>query len=320
MGRAFYSQTYASAPVIHTEPEPTPTCERWTSWNHFDPDSEEFFQDAEYEAFIDPAQRAREQAAAITAAAHASTATGMSDLSDSISSADSMGEGEQQQQRQGGASTNNSPMAVGADDPAMLIAGVYTNRTARWANNTADADAEDDEDTMISSPTEWQPPTEIQGLLARSTYNNSASPLPTPPAFVPSQSTRSPALRRTMPISPITVTRTRVEHRDTDADGMPERAPSPVSPRAPATPPPMPFRLHPARAVRPMALATPSPPPSVTPRFYSWQHHRMPAVPLSPTATREREREGPLTNPLARMSFVRIDAGPTRVRIPNTVM
>ncbi|KAJ3735023.1 hypothetical protein DFJ43DRAFT_66611 [Lentinula guzmanii] len=48
MGRALYSQSYA--PVIR---EPTPSqYEKWSINNAFDPDSEEFFAGAQYEAFL----------------------------------------------------------------------------------------------------------------------------------------------------------------------------------------------------------------------------------------------------------------------------
>ena len=134
MGRALYSQTYpAPAPVItiRTEPEITPQpCEPWSSWDHFDPDSEEFFQDAEYEAFIDPAQYAREQLAAARA--------------DSLGDADGDAASDASESSEGGVSAGNgeSPMAVGADDPAVLIAtakrcfkettGVDLSRCSRW--------------------------------------------------------------------------------------------------------------------------------------------------------------------------------------------
>ncbi|KIK56324.1 hypothetical protein GYMLUDRAFT_816507 [Collybiopsis luxurians FD-317 M1] len=48
MGRALYSMTYA--PVIR-EPSPSPY-EKWSISNPFDPDSEEFFEGAQYEAFL----------------------------------------------------------------------------------------------------------------------------------------------------------------------------------------------------------------------------------------------------------------------------
>ncbi|TFK60237.1 hypothetical protein BDN72DRAFT_850692 [Pluteus cervinus] len=57
MGRALFSKSYpATTPTVRSEPEPIleTSYEKWSRWN-FDPDSDEFFHDAEYEAFIDPA-------------------------------------------------------------------------------------------------------------------------------------------------------------------------------------------------------------------------------------------------------------------------
>src|ERR1700692_417065 len=56
MGRPLFSTSY-STPVVRTEPEPAPPTipfEKWTHWNAFDPDSDEFFEspDAVYEAFL----------------------------------------------------------------------------------------------------------------------------------------------------------------------------------------------------------------------------------------------------------------------------
>ena len=58
MGRPLFSAS--RQPAVRVEPEPQhPTIEKWTYWNAFDPDSDEFFEndDAVYEAFIDPADR-----------------------------------------------------------------------------------------------------------------------------------------------------------------------------------------------------------------------------------------------------------------------
>jgi len=60
MGRPLFSQSYYSpAAVVRVEPDDTPAaeqpvCERWTYWKPFDPDSEEFFVNEVYEAFVDP--------------------------------------------------------------------------------------------------------------------------------------------------------------------------------------------------------------------------------------------------------------------------
>ncbi|KAF8967765.1 hypothetical protein BDZ97DRAFT_1903322 [Flammula alnicola] len=297
MGRALFSQAYAvPSPAVRTEPEPkVDICERWTSWSHFDPDSEDFFQDAEYEAFIDPVQVAREQAELASLA----RADGTADSSDSSDSS---------------ISDRGSPMAVGSDDPAILIADVYTNRTARW-----------EVDSEVTSPTEpeWRPARATRSIARAFTVppfvtsesprrDQLTNPVFIPPAIAPDASATdapvSPTLRRTVNITPINVTRTpQVEAED--------RSPSPDSP-APSTPPPqstLTFRRQ------SQTMITPSPPPSVTPRFYSWQQHSFPALPSSPTLA-HTNRDGPLTNPRARMSFARIDASPARIRIPNTVM
>ncbi|KAJ6619895.1 hypothetical protein B0H10DRAFT_2216451 [Mycena sp. CBHHK59/15] len=55
MGRALFSATYGSqAPAIRVEPEPI-VCpyDKWSVYNQFDPDSDDFFKDAQLEAFID---------------------------------------------------------------------------------------------------------------------------------------------------------------------------------------------------------------------------------------------------------------------------
>ncbi|KAJ7696547.1 hypothetical protein B0H17DRAFT_1130940 [Mycena rosella] len=57
MGRALYSEKYGvNAIAVRVEPEPVQSPEPWRKWslsNRFDPDSDEFFEDAEYEAFMD---------------------------------------------------------------------------------------------------------------------------------------------------------------------------------------------------------------------------------------------------------------------------
>src|ERR1700722_2256669 len=53
MGRPLFSQSYLSEPVVRTEPEPSvPPYEKWSYWNPFDPDSDEFFTNPVYAAFI----------------------------------------------------------------------------------------------------------------------------------------------------------------------------------------------------------------------------------------------------------------------------
>ncbi|KAH8833201.1 hypothetical protein DL96DRAFT_1705211 [Flagelloscypha sp. PMI_526] len=53
MGRALFSTRYLSEPAVHEEPEgQTDVYSTWSHRNMFDPDSDEFFVDAEYEAFL----------------------------------------------------------------------------------------------------------------------------------------------------------------------------------------------------------------------------------------------------------------------------
>lgn len=69
MGRPLFSTLIATAePVVRVAEVETPTCERWSAVNPFDPDADEFFEgdDAVYEAFLTPeevAQREQEQRA-----------------------------------------------------------------------------------------------------------------------------------------------------------------------------------------------------------------------------------------------------------------
>ncbi|KAF8159425.1 hypothetical protein B0H34DRAFT_703400 [Crassisporium funariophilum] len=310
MGRALFSQSYYPTPAVRTEPEPTlDICGRWSSYNRFDPDSEDFFQDAEYEAFIDPVQYQREQQEmAATAAAEAAA-----ESSDSS---------------EGTVSDTGSPMAVGSDDPATLIADAYTNRiSAPWGISGPTSSAEP----------EWQPPIfptanatydSLPLLFRRAEFDSEVAQLP---AFIPPPSFRAPTpgndvdmdrpaspprsltLRRTVDITPINTSRIQIEPAS--------RSPSPDSPE-PVTPSTLPVHTmyQPRPQTQSMAAAlTPSPPPSVTPRFYSWQRHSIPAIPSSPTLVRGN-RDGPLTNPRARMSFARIDPSPARIRIANTAI
>ncbi|KAK7060946.1 hypothetical protein VNI00_000680 [Paramarasmius palmivorus] len=66
MGRALFSQSYTQpaiaspnachAPLNPSQPKPECPYERWSISNPFDPDSEEFFEDAQVERFIDTSQ------------------------------------------------------------------------------------------------------------------------------------------------------------------------------------------------------------------------------------------------------------------------
>lgn len=57
MGRPLYLRNPFQAPIVRVEPEPEayPAPQKWSYWNRFDPDADEFFQsaDAVYEAVLD---------------------------------------------------------------------------------------------------------------------------------------------------------------------------------------------------------------------------------------------------------------------------
>lgn len=111
MGRPLYSNAFRSTPAVR-DPE-SPRCEKWSYLNAFDPDSDEFFDDenAVYEDFIGPVtsvnpeedeeeeeELEEERDMLVVRMGNASPITSESSLSDS-----------------------ESPLAVGAEDPAHLV-------------------------------------------------------------------------------------------------------------------------------------------------------------------------------------------------------
>jgi len=311
MGRSLFSQSYSTTtPAVRIEPEPAvDPCEKYSLWNRFDPDSDDFFQDAEYEAFIDPVQYQLERdQEELVAVARADTAT--EDLESSESSSSDRG------------SDRGSPMAVGSDDPTILIAS-YANHP--WSSPTASGgwqSATTDHSAVTAGIT--YNPRRMQSVFGARPHETEDADHLGNPVFIPPDSFREPSepddlpsspphspptLRRTTDITPITVpTNPQVVFMP------PSRTPSPGPLTSPSTPP-LGYQSLPP-------MLTPSPAPSVTPRFYSWQHHRatptLPTIPTSPTLSRGN-RDGPFTNPHARVSLMRIDAATARARHSNIV-
>lgn len=301
MGRALFSTSHASStPAVRVEPEPiVDTCEKWGACNRFDPDSEEFFNDAQYEAFIE------EDGIPQTVRAVAEGANS-----------------------EGNDSDRGSSMAVESDDSAILIADAYSNAADDWqhfltgpppqaAELARDRNLPPSFSRVPESFTSGAPrvPGSEQQRIAdhpRSNRLNRPRSFSDISPFLPQSPTRvsiaaieidtdritsrSPTARRAVNIAPINIP---------NEPSLP--SPSPDSP-SPSTPPPAIYNLR--------SMISPSPPPSVTPRLYSWQHH---PIPTSPTISRGN-RDGPLTNPHARMSFARIDSSPARIRVMNTVV
>jgi hypothetical protein len=213
-------------------------------------------------------------------------------------------------------------MAVGSDDPTILIAN-YANppwsstaASGGWQSATTDHSAVTAGITYNSSYN----PRRMQSVFgARPRHETEEADHLGNPVFIPPDSFREPSepdgdlpspphspptLRRTTDITPITV------------PTNPQVVFMPPSPEVLTTPSTPPLRYQ---SLPPML--TPSPAPSVTPRFYSWQHHRpISTLPIPPSPTLPRNnRDGPFTNPHARVSLMRIDAATARARHSNIV-
>jgi len=275
MGRALFSLSYATPdPVVRTEPEPeVEPYGRWSIWNRFDPDSDEFFQDAEYEAFIDPVDIEIQRQRAIVSLEPTTDSERTAESSESDDSSD------------GG---QTSPVVPSSEIPVVLGGRLYNNRSLHRMSlhriYTRDPRSE-----RSSSPASYVS-SSTSLLPVHSPVSPQSPELDTPP-FIPPLSFRQPTpdleeqrnridpppslpLRRTVNIIPIDASRIQI---------MPAtRTPSPESLSIPATPPSQTTLTLQSQS----QMLTPSPPPSSTPRFYSWQNHPIPALPTSPTIIR----------------------------------
>lgn len=307
MGRALFSQNYSSVPVpaVHEEPDPANSalnvpCEKWSVWNQFDPDSEDFFQDAQLERFIDGPVENSIEADNVSEAPHVVVLEDVRDDSSSPSSASS------DDSNDVFSDDNDSPMAVGTDDPASLLAGAYT--PVDWQQRFLEAGSDPhyqsrptriphrgprrignsrqyttnipDSHLRSSTVSVFVPPAPYRTVSSTSATAAPAAPMRSQDA--PTHiSARSPVSRRTVSITPINIP-------------SEPSLPSPVSPTTPTNPSP-----HVVYPTTTNNLVTPSPAPNTTPRIYTW--NRFPGMSPSPT------RDSPLTNPRARLSLSRID-------------
>ena len=263
MGRPLFS---ARQPAVRVEPEPQhPPLQRWSYWNAFDPDADEFFEndDAVYEAFIDPASR-------VLLPTDASIPVVDVDVSSS-SEASSSGRG--------------TPMEVedtDEDDARPRVRRVTTGgiRVSRFAAIDAALQASRRDGT----PARYRIPEEEEA--------------PRTPEPEPERAPRTPAAPEARP----SVRERVVTYLDYPEEPSRSPSPSPEQLRV--------LRTIPSRPVRPSTppaqmtpLFAPSPPPSVTPRLYSWSTLTAPA-PASPLSNRD-----------ARMSVAHIMT-PTHTLIP----
>lgn len=299
MGRALFSLAYAAPePTVRIEPEPeVEPYGRWSACNRFDPDSDEFFQDAEYEAFIDPVHIHHR---------HASVPS-LDPTSDSERTAETSDSGDSSDGDQA------SPVMPRSDIPVVLGGRPYNNRPL---TRTYTPSTRLEYTARSSTPASYDSsPTSL--LPVHSPVSPQSPDLLDNPPFIPPPSFRQPTpdieresslrieppltppFRRSVNISPFNVSRIQI---------MPAtRSPSPDSPPVPATPPSgTPLGVH----SQSQAMLTPSPPPSVTPRFYSWQTHSIPALPTSPTIVRGNIRS----------TFARRESTSARIHIPSAIV
>ncbi|KAI9464733.1 hypothetical protein HD554DRAFT_2040680 [Boletus coccyginus] len=268
MGRPLYSRAFGTTPAVR-EPQ-TPSCEKWSYLNAFDPDSDEFFdgEDAVYEDFIDPVipvlpledededEEAEERDMLVVRMGAISPISSESSLSDN----------------------EEDPLAVRAQDPPHLVVDAF---------HGIDQMEEEEEPPVrvrlarryASMEAGWgfsesrqpaQPRRQFATRTAIRTFPQQydvSLPVPTPsaPIPVPAVSRRSAAV---------------------DERAFP----------SPSTPP----RQTPA-AHFPM-----SPPPTSTPRLYTWA--RNPSHSSSPSSS------SPFTNPHARTSYTHLSPALIRIR------
>ncbi|KAI0794442.1 hypothetical protein C8Q74DRAFT_1315157 [Fomes fomentarius] len=252
MGRPLFSSTRQAA--VRVEPEPQhPTYEKWTYWNAFDPDSDEFFEsdNAVYEAFIDPANR-------IQLPADRPEPPAVVDVDVSSSSeASSSGRG--------------TPMeVVDVDNIDRQLAREREILRARMR--------------ALDDPTPRNPVLDAQIEAGRalppdervSYYMSLMDRMQTVQRERREDAEARPTVRERIP------TYLDLPLEDESRSPSPEgvvlsRVSVPTTPARPSTPPAQTTPL----------FASPSPPPSVTPRLYSWSSLApAPGVPASPLTNR----------------------------------
>ncbi|KAJ7255471.1 hypothetical protein B0H12DRAFT_534197 [Mycena haematopus] len=276
MGRALFSETYGSkAPAIRVQPESIPSDPaRWSVHNPFDPDSDDFFLGAEYEAFMDVGEVDRLEHPVVVS-------DSSSDSSDS--GRDSPLEDTSQLQAVWGQPVDQSSAGATYQPVVDELTGEVLYARTLPSTDTDDAITI----RATAEPERVRPVVVIGGsVLHPSSLRNSttATDLERDNA-VAAAGALSP---RRASVPPITI----------------PVAPSTSSPTSPSsaspTTPPAVYSTH-------MQLMTPTPPPTVSPRIYVWGT-RTPTSPGSPSVrhTYSYSAGGPLTNPSARQSLTRI--------------
>ena len=272
MGRPLFSAP--RQPVVRVEPEPQhPVVEKWTYWNAFDPDSDEFFEndDAVYEAFIDPADRIQLPADRTEPPAEPIDVSSSSEASSSgRGTPTDIVDGLDGEDLQAAMRTNFRNMEAARAQVMRVLDLPLPRNSALDAEINAGQGLPAEErvryllELLERRASGRERGQEQQRVETRPTRER----VPTYLDWPPQEELRSPSPE------PAPLVRVSV----------------PSTPARPSTPPAQTAQATPS-------FATPSPPPSVTPRLYSWSSLSAPgpSVPASP-----------LTNRGARMSVAHI--------------
>ncbi|KAH6915831.1 hypothetical protein BKA70DRAFT_471013 [Coprinopsis sp. MPI-PUGE-AT-0042] len=325
MGRATYSSRNAAKSVSSHSPSPSPgliwdsNSSEISAWRvaRFDPDGDDFFRDAEYEAPLNPddvRQQSADQIAQMVQ--RAISPDSASDTSSDTGSESGMGD-----------RVLVRPQGQAWPDPARRGSEAVSNRTLATNQEALASHVElvrsypelvDMFDGPPQAPIPEPRPQNSDNTRGRSDLGHVLS------ATRSSYQPRSPASAIPAMYVPVTTGPTmRVAAVD-----LPEQIPVPTAPRpvmasaaivpttvgraSPRTPSPTRVRLAqlPETPVSDGddSLIAPSPPGSVTPaQVYTWRPTT--SVPSSPTPrirASNINRDSPLTNPRARMSYARL--------------
>ncbi|KAH0836759.1 hypothetical protein J3R83DRAFT_8507 [Lanmaoa asiatica] len=272
MGRPLYSSAFKTTPAVR-DPEP-PSFEKWSYLNAFDPDSDEFFdnENAVYEDFIvpvtavNPEEEEEEDERDMLVVRMGNASP--------ITSESSLSDSE-------------SPLAVGAEDRAHLVVDAFHDIRQ----------IEEAESALV------EPAVRVR-LATRA---------PPGQARWVSQTTDSPNGR----LHPRRGFATTAAIRNVSYVPYPQRFGSLPVP-APSAPIPVPAVSRRSVTVDERALPSPStpprqtthipmsPPPTSTPRLYSWARN--------PSHTASPSSGGPFTNPHARTSYAHLSPALVRIR------
>lgn len=300
MGRALFSQNYITAPTSQPGDPDVRTYDTWSKSNPFDPDSDDFFVDAVYEAFVDHAEYERQQEERLREEDEENRASIVmqidSDSGVSLSSGSPL------------ISSRGSPMAVGADDPAVILADAGYASPSEWDRSSSTVSGYEG---WRMGATGYIPPLSMEDEIVpiRSDHTSQSTARRNRLPSTHDQLSNIPS-RRTVTITPIDVTP--IERRPS----IP-RSPSP----APLQTPP---RLR--ENIQLPDLATPSPAPTVTPHIYRWHISSTPAAPWtssaphSGTPVTQAGSPSPLPNSSARVSHSRITLAPFHMRMQSAVI